>query len=135
MVRPVHSFRHVRHVTATVEMVYTSRLFDRTVTHTHHQLHEVIERKSNLAVYSRQNVQCRNEFVSVCTEYAVRRSPADCDEFVVRRRQLCRNVHQVPDRQEPAEGFFGNSQVHRHAVQNPKRKRTTGKTFTLRYAR
>lgn len=47
VVRFVHSFRYLRHVTAAVEMVYTGRLFDRTVAHTHHQLYKVVERKSN----------------------------------------------------------------------------------------
>lgn len=52
VVRVVHSFRYLRHVTTTVEMVHTSRLFDRPVAHTHHQLYQVVERKSNFAVYS-----------------------------------------------------------------------------------
>lgn len=47
MVRAIHRFRYVCHATASAEMVHTGRLFDRTVTHTHHQLHEIVKRKSN----------------------------------------------------------------------------------------
>lgn len=55
MVRFVHSFRHLFHATAAVEMVYTCRLFDRPVAYTHHHVYKVGERKSNflklVAVY------------------------------------------------------------------------------------
>lgn len=50
VVRFVHSFRNLRYVTTTVAMVHTGRLFDRTTAHTHHQLHKVVERKSNYSV-------------------------------------------------------------------------------------
>lgn len=48
VVRFVHSFRYVRHVTVTAKMVYTGRLFNGAVAHTHHELHQVAERKRNL---------------------------------------------------------------------------------------
>lgn len=47
MVRVVHRFRYLCYATASTEMVHTGRLFDRIVTHTHHELHEIVERKSN----------------------------------------------------------------------------------------
>lgn len=47
VVRVVHSVRHLRHVAAAVEMVHTSRLFDRPFAYTHHELHEIVKRKSN----------------------------------------------------------------------------------------
>lgn len=55
-------------------------------------------------------------------EHTVRRSTNDGDDFIVRRRQFCRDVHEIPDGQEPKEGVFGNSSVHRGKIQNPKRE-------------
>lgn len=47
MVRFVHRFRYLRHVTFAIEVVYTSRLFDSVITYIYHQLYEIFERKSN----------------------------------------------------------------------------------------
>lgn len=48
VVRAVYSVRHLRHAAVAVEVVYTGRLFDSPAPHTHHQLYQVVERKSNL---------------------------------------------------------------------------------------
>jgi len=60
VVRVVHRFRYLCYASASTEMVHTGRLFDRIVTHTHHELHEIVERKSNF-VPNYFDVYCRRE--------------------------------------------------------------------------
>lgn len=61
------------------------------------------------------------------------RPSADCDEPLVRGRQLRRHVHQVPHGPQPAQGVSGDAPVHRSPVQDPEGERTTGKTLAVRY--